>query len=836
MLRVFQNRSLPKGLDKLSELALDLRWTWSHEGDQFWHSVNPKIWAKTKNPWLMLQSISRDELQKLARNPIFIEELNRLIAARDEHFGKPSWFKENNLEGKLGTVAYFSMEFGIGEALPLYAGGLGILAGDYLKTACDLEVPIVGMGLLYQEGYFRQAFDENNWQIEAYPYNDPISLPISPVMAASGWLRVSLELPGRTLWLRVWQVRVGRVMLYLLDSNDPLNNPFDRGITNKLYPERPEIRLMQEMILGIGGWRTLKALNISAEVCHLNEGHAAFVVLERARDFMQQNGEPFSVALCATRAGNVFTTHTPVEAGFDMFAPGLVSRYLGDYSKMAGIPIEQVLALGRKDPTNQSEPLNMAYLAMRGSIKVNGVSRLHGKVSRHVFQPLYSRWPEDEVPVQHITNGVHMPSWDSQFADKLWTQACGKERWLHTLEHITKAIQSVSDEDLWSLRTRQSDSLVNYVRQRLAYQLKEYGADPLRIKEAQSVLDTGTLTIGFARRFTAYKRPNLLLTDPERLTAIITNPARPVQLVVAGKAHPADDEGKHLVQQFVNFAERAEVRQRVVFLEDYDIDVAQELVQGVDVWLNTPRRPWEASGTSGMKALVNGGLNVSELDGWWAEAYAPEFGWTIGDGQEHSEPSWDEVEARQLYNLLESEIAREFYNRDSRGIPLGWIARMRACMSRLAANFSANRMVREYVERVYIPTAQLFRERSKDSGRLAKEIYAWQTEVERHWSGIRFRQSKVSRENNQWQFETSIYLGRLTPEFVKVELYAEPLSQEEQVHLLMKRDETPGQSGSYVYQAEVSASRPSEDYTVRIIPSNASVVIPLEDSHILWQK
>ena len=837
MLQTFQQRSLPQGLDKLTNLALDLRWTWSHEGDQLWRTVNPEIWARTKNPWLMLQSLSRVELQKLARNPQFSEELDRLLAAREEHYSKPSWFKENHLQGKLGTVAYFSMEFGIGEALPLYAGGLGILAGDYLKTACDLEVPLAGVGLLYQEGYFRQALDGNGWQLEAYPFNDSISLPIRPVTdAAGGWLRVSLELPGRYLWLRVWQAQVGRVMLYLLDSNDALNNPFDRGITNKLYPDRTEIRLMQEMILGIGGWRVLKALNIAVEVCHLNEGHAAFVVLERARDFMHQTGEQFPVALCATRAGNVFTTHTPVAAGFDTFSPSLIARYFSSYLESAGILLNQVLALGRQEPGNPNEPLNMAYLAIRGSVKVNGVSQLHGKVSRRIFQLLYPRWPEDEVPVQHITNGVHMPSWDSQYSDELWTRACGKERWLHTLEHVTKAIQGISDEDLWALRTRQSEALINYVRQRLAYQLKEYGADPQRVKESQSVLDADALTIGFARRFTAYKRPNLLLTDPARLVNIIANSRYPVQLVVAGKAHPADEEGKRLVQQFVTFAERPEVRRRVVFLEDYDIDLAQQLVQGVDLWLNTPKRPWEASGTSGMKVLVNGGLNLSELDGWWAEAYTPEVGWAIGDGQEHPEPDWDVIEAGQLYELLEKEIVPEFYHRDEKGIPGAWVARMRASMSRLALNFSGNRMVREYVEKVYLPVAQLFRQRSSDKGRLSQEIQTWQAGLEQHWDSVRFGKVAVSRENDRWRFEVTVYLGELNPEAVKVELYADPLEREEPIRIPLIRDKRLEDSGSYLYTGEAPDSRPAEHFTPRILPAFPSVIVPLEESHILWQR
>ncbi|MFH1383302.1 MAG: alpha-glucan family phosphorylase [Chloroflexota bacterium] len=836
-MHVFSRRSLPKKLDRLAELALDLRWTWSHEGDRFWNTINPEVWERTQNPWLLLQDLSRTEFTRLSHNPKFIEEFERLLAAREEHENKPGWFQENYTDDVLKPVAYFSMEFGLGEALPLYAGGLGILAGDYLKTASDLGVQLVGVGILYQEGYFRQAIDRSGRQLEAFPYNDPVGLPISQVLDASDkWLRIPVEFLGRTLWLRVWEARVGNVSLFLLDSNDPLNNPFDRSITNKLYPDRPESRLMQEMALGIGGWRTLKALGIEAEVCHINEGHAAFMVLERARDFMRQNSETFEVALCATRVGNVFTTHTPVAAGFDTYSPDLVAHYLRDYLESCDITLDQLLALGRKDPENQSEPLNMAYLAMHGSIQVNGVSRLHGKVSRRIFQPLFPHWPEEEVPVGYITNGVHMPSWDSQSSDDLWTRACGKDRWLHTLENLPEAINNLSDADLWALRTKECQALIDYVRQRLLYQLKQHGADSRRLKETQSILDPDTLTIGFARRFTAYKRPDLLLTDRARLTEILTNPERPVQLIVAGKAHPADEEGKELVQQFVEFAEQPDISRHVIFLEDYDISVAQQLVRGVDLWLNTPRRPWEACGTSGMKVLVNGGLNLSELDGWWAEAYAPQFGWAIGDGEEHAEPGWDVVEANQLYRLLENEIAPEFYNRDAKGIPHGWMARVRGSMSQLAVNFSSNRMLREYVKKVYIPATNLLRQRHADNGRIGKDICSWHTALQQYWSDLRFGKLKVSQEDDEWDFEIAISLGGLNPEFVRVELYADPLPGEQPIRIPMSRRQKKDEPDSYLYSGKASASRPAGHYTIRIIPVHSLASVPLEEARIWWQK
>lgn len=696
----FLLRPLPEGLEPLTDLALDLRWTWSHAGDALWRMVNPDIWDRTRNPWVILQDIPQVRLDQLAGDTTFREELQRLLAAQQQYLSDPGWYGQAHAEAGLRRIAYFSMEFGLGESLPLYAGGLGVLAGDYLKAASDLGVPVVGVGLLYQEGYCRQVVDADGQPQNLYPYNDPTSLPLLPVLAGGGgWLHVGLDLPGRTLLLRVWQARAGRVSLYLLDSNDPLNSPADRGITSKLYGGGPELRLLQEIVLGIGGWRLLDTFGLDVDVCHLNEGHAAFAVLERARSFMERTGVTFWDALWATRAGNVFTTHTPVAAGFDTFGPALIqkySTYSRHYLARLGISLTELLALGRKDPADPNEPFNMAYLALRGSGTVNGVSRLHGAVSRHIFRDLYPRWPEREVPVGHITNGVHVPSWDSPWADRLWTHAGGKERWLGTLEGLYEAIQACTDEELWTSRAAGRQALIRYARERLARQLGQRGAEPEMVAEAAHVLDPNVLTLGFARRFTGYKRPTLLLHDPERLVRLLTASERPVQIVVAGKPHPEDEEGRRLVEAWVVFVRQPAVRRRAVFLEDYDISLAQELVQGIDVWLNTPRRPWEACGTSGMKVLVNGGLNLSELEGWWAEAYAPEVGWALGDGQEHLEPDWDAREAEELYKRLEQEIVPEFYTRDTQGIPRPWVARMRASMAHLAPRFSSNRMVREY--------------------------------------------------------------------------------------------------------------------------------------------
>ena len=830
---------LPRKLAVLAELALDLRWTWSHAGDTLWRMVDADVWERTRNPWTMLQDVSRQRLTALAADPAFMKELQALLAARHRYRSETGWYGQTQPKSVLKRVAYFSMEFGLDEALPLYAGGLGILAGDYLKTASDLGVPAVGVGLLYQVGYFRQMLDAEGRQQAMYPYNDPASLPIEPVQARSGgWLHVSLPLPGRAIALRVWRARVGRAALYLLDSNDPFNSPADRGIIGELYGGGAEVRLMQEVVLGIGGWRALEAMGIEPDVCHLNEGHAAFVVLERARAFMQEHRTSFWEALWATRAGNVFTTHTPVAAGFDAYATDLIDKYFPHFSAYVaglGLSREALLGLGRRDPADAGEPFNMAYLAMRGCSTANGVSRLHGAVSRRVFAPLYPRWPQDEVPVGHVTNGVHVPSWDSRWADTLWTEACGQGRWRGSMEPLTGAIQSVSDEVLWALRAKERLDLVRYARERLARQLGQRGELPEMIAQAEHVLDPDALTLGFAHRFAGYKRPNLLLSDPERLARLLGSAEQPVQIIVAGKAHPDDQEGKRLVQAWAGFVRRGSVRSRAVFLEDYDMSLAQELVQGVDVWINTSRRPWEACGTSGMKLLVNGGLNLSELDGWWAEAHRPDVGWALGDDQEHASPTQDAADAEQLYRLLEDEIVPAFFARDAQGIPRAWVARIRASMSLLAPEFSSNRMMRDYVEHCYLPAAAAFRRRSARRATLARELESWWRSIERHWKEVRFGTVTAAQHGDRWDFTAEVHLGSLLAAMVQVELYADAVDGLSTVREVMRPDAGPsGQAGTSIYRASVSSARPSWHFTPRIVPHHPEARIPIEAPLIAW--
>jgi len=839
----FLKRLLPAdlpGIEDLAELALNLRSTWNHAADEIWGQIDPELWALTSNPWVVLQTASRTRLEALVAQPAFRERVQSLVRARREALEAPGWFQRAHPQDPLACVAYFSMEFGLSEALPIYSGGLGNVAGDQLKAASDLGVPVVGVGLLYQQGYFRQVLDADGNQQALYPYNAPDQLPIVPVRDANGeWLRVEFAFPGYKVWARAWQAEVGRTRLYLLDSNDPANIPAHRGITSELYGGQPELRLAQELLLGIGGWRLLRGLGLHPEVCHLNEGHAAFAVLERARSYMADTGRPFAVALAVTRAGNVFTTHTPVAAGFDRFAPALVERYLKPHAEGAlHIGIDDLLALGRLDPRDRSEPFNMAYLALRGSGAVNGVSRLHGQVSRRIFQPLFPRWPEAEVPVGHVTNGVHMPTWDSEAADELWTAACGKDRWRDVMDGPAEDIRRVPDAALWKLRATGRQALIDYARERLARDLAASGAPAADLERARNLFDPDTLTLGFARRFATYKRPNLLLRDPERLLRILSNPERPAQLLLAGKAHPQDHEGQAMIRAWVQFIRRTEARGHVIFLSDYDLLLAEEVVQGVDLWINTPRRPWEACGTSGMKVLVNGGLNLSERDGWWAEAYAPEVGWALGDGREHGDDeAGDAAEAEALYALLERDVIPAFYARDAEGIPTAWVTRMRESMARLTPHFSAGRTVREYTDRYYLPAAAAYRHRAADDGRVGGQIVDWQRTLAENWGAVRWGDLQVQTTGGQHVFRLQVYLGKMNADAVRVELYADGLDGGAPVREAMTRVEPLAAAAtSFAYTVAVPATRPASDYTPRLVPHHPHAAVPLEANYISWQR
>lgn len=831
----FYSRPLPEPLESLNEIASDLRWTWSHASDALWKRMDPKTWDRTRNPYLVLQNLSQTRLDELAEDQSFLKKVHKLEKERADYIKDQNrWFSVCYSDSPLKGVAYLSLEFGLGEALPMYAGGLGILAGDYLKAVSDLGLPVVGIGLLYQEGYFRQSLDEHGWQQDVYPYNDPTNLPVTPLYTDEGlWMHVLVELPGRQVRLRVWQAHVGRVHLYLLDSNDPLNRPADRGITGKLYGGGQEMRLVQEIALGIGGWRLIESLGLDIDVCHLNEGHAAFVTLERARSYQMQHGIGFWEALWATRPGNVFTTHTPVPAGFDTFDLDLVFKYGHRFAESVGVDPMEMAKLGWIDANDNDSPFNMAYLALNTCGVTNGVSRLHGQVSRRIFQPLFPNWPQNEVPVTHITNGVHVPSWDSEWADTLWTEAAGKDRWLGDMETLEEAINELDDATLWEFLAHQRSDLIDYARRRLAAQLGQRDEVAQSIARAESVLDPNTLTLGFARRFAEYKRPQLLLQDEARLIRILTDHDQPVQLIVAGKAHPQDEIGKKILQQWSEFVKKPAVRAHVVFLEDYDIALAQKMVHGVDLWLNNPRRPWEACGTSGMKVLANGGLNFSQLDGWWAEAYDPDVGWALGDATDQHGGESDGEDGTRLYELLENEIVPAFYQRDEQGIPQRWVRMVRASMSRLTPQFSTNRMVREYVEKLYLPMAVRYDQRTSEP-EVAKQLYEWEQNLRRHWYELHWGNINIEQSDGGWSFETQIYLGEIGPEAIQVQVYAE--GEQEGIPMVMEQlQPIKGSFNGYLYGCTIQTERPVRDYTLRIIPYHPLAIIPTELNLICWQ-
>jgi starch phosphorylase len=831
-------KTLPKeeGVDALNELALNLHWSWNHGADEVWKGLDAELWATTQNPWVILQTVSHERIKAVLGDVEFRSRLDSLLQGNRESYQADAWFQRKHPDNARTTVAYFSMEFMLSEALPIYSGGLGNVAGDQMKAASDLGVPVVGVGLLYGQGYFRQDFDSEGRQQALYPVNDPGQLPIRPLRQQNGeWLRLQIHLSGALIWLRCWEVTVGRTKLYLLDTNDFANTAAHRGITSELYGGDAEMRLKQEIILGIGGWRLLRALGLQPEVCHLNEGHAAFAVLERAHCYMEENKKPFDLALAVTRAGNIFTTHTAVAAGFDRFDPQLIRQYLDHYAQdELCISLDELLKIGRQNPADNAEPFNMAYLALRGSGRVNGVSKLHGEVSRQIFQPLFPHWPQAEVPIGSVTNGIHVPTWDSVEADTLWTTACGKKRWRGD-RAVEDDIRNVTDEQIWQMRTTERKTLIDRLRKRYARQLASEGGDP---SDANHIFDENALTLGFARRFATYKRPDLLLLDSERLVRLLSDPLRPVQLILAGKAHPQDFPGQALIKKWKDFIRRPEVRSRVVFLSDYDMMLAQHMVHGIDLWINTPRRPWEACGTSGMKVLVNGGLNLSELDGWWAEAYSPEVGWAIGDGKEHGDdPAWDRTEAEAVYAALENEVVPEFYERNETGLPPKWIARVRESMARLTSEFSATRAIREYTENHYLPAASGYHVRAAEDSKLGESLLQWQQEIDRLWSTVRFSALGIETRDSQHFFQVEVLPGNLNPDQLQVELYADSvLGGKPALEVMTVTESSADSHGVLTYSTQLSATRPASDYTARIIPHHPNASVPLEARQILWQR
>ncbi|MBK7672486.1 MAG: alpha-glucan family phosphorylase [bacterium] len=824
--------NLPEPLKPLLDIARNAWWSWNVEAISLLRRVDPDQWDHhAGNPVAVLGSLSSQRVRELERDQAFLAHLERVQGDLNRYLTRPTWYESEHQGVGEGLIGYFSLEFGLHESLPLYSGGLGILAGDHLKSATDLGVPLIGMGLAYQSGYFRQYLNHDGWQMEEYPVNDFFNMSMSLERDRDGAPRlIEVHFPGRSIFAQIWRVQVGRNPLFLLDTNLQENQPEDRDLTARLYGGDTEMRIRQEIMLGIGGLRALIALGLEPTVCHLNEGHSAFLGLERINLLMKQRGLTYETAFEIVRASNIFTTHTPVPAGNDHFAPELIRTYLSRKADEMGIGIERLLALGRQDPHNNSETFCMTVLALRLSRFANGVSELHGHVSRDMWQRVWPDVPKSEIPISHVTNGIHTRSWLCSEIARLYDRYLGP-RWYEepTNKTLWDRVDQIPDAELWRSHERMRERLVGFVRGRLRRQLKRRGANRIWIKAASEALDPEALTIGFARRFATYKRAALILSDPERLKRILNNPDRPVQLIFAGKAHPKDHPGKEVIRQLVHMAEREEFRKRIVFVEDYNIEVARYLVQGVDVWLNNPRRPLEASGTSGMKVPPNGGINLSVLDGWWCEGYKTDNGWAIGAGEELDDQSYqDEVESTALYDLLENEIVPAFYQRGVDGVPREWTRIMKNSMRTVNAEFNTNRMVEEYTERFYIPCLDNVRRMGADGHALATELARWRRRLHDNWPnvsivGVDAPPLQAQPMGTMLPVTAKVRLGTITADEVLVEVYHGLLDATGHIEAgetaTMFAQGTPAADGTVVFRGEIPCRRAGRrGFSVRVMP------------------
>jgi len=838
--------SIPENLEYLREIAYNLWWYWNVQTVKLFYRLDPDLWEeKYHNPVSVLGSIPQSQLEFLSSDEGVQAHLERVKNSYNNYLSESTWHSKNFAAEKDQKIAYFSLEYGLSESIPIYSGGLGILAGDHLKSASDLGLPFVGVGLLYQEGYFTQYLNNDGWQQELYPNNDFFNMPVLPVIDKSGEeLIIELEFPGKPVYSKVWKIVVGRVPLYLLDTNISQNTVKNRKITSALYGGDEEMRLKQEMLLGIGGLRALNAMDIWPVVCHMNEGHAAFLALERIRTIMENESLTFSEALEIAKAGNVFTTHTPVTAGHDRFPPSLMLKYFDNYYPELGLTAKEFLGLGRIDTESDTEKFCMTVLALKSAEKSNAVSRLHMHVSHDMWDTLWPGFPKNELPISHVTNGVHVASWVSQDMMELFERYVGP-RWRTepASKEIWSRVNDIPDEELWRTHQRRSERLVSFSRKRLTMQLKKRGVPEAELDVAQGILNSEILTIGFARRFATYKRADLIFRDFERLSKILLNPDMPVQLIFAGKAHPRDDEGKEIIRRIVHWSRKPDIRRHVVFIENYDMCVASYLVQGVDIWLNTPRRPLEASGTSGMKAAANGALNLSVLDGWWDEAYTPDIGWAIGSGEEYEDTEYhDTVESNALYDVLEKDIVPLFYDTGLDGLPRKWIKKMKATMSNLLPAFNTNRMVHQYFNECYRPAAERYNYLITDNAAKARELALWKQKVIDNWDSIEIKQicsdgSGSYTVGDNLPVTARIKLGKLNPDDVAVELYAGTVDASGSlVNAVPVRMEWKEKKADiHIFEGVVSFNGSGKNgYSLRIIPNHPDTLLAHDHMLIKW--
>ncbi|HEX3539710.1 MAG TPA: alpha-glucan family phosphorylase [Acidimicrobiales bacterium] len=847
-LRSFTVRpSLPPALAPLQEVACNLRWSWDDRTRDLFRWLDPQQWEESQHdPMRMLGLVGRERLESLAADPAFMGFLGEISNDLNRYLTAPRWF-QNRPAGAVRAVAYFSPEFGIAEALPQYSGGLGVLAGDHLKAASGVGLPLTGMGLMYRHGYFRQQLNAAGWQEENYPVLDPHAMALSLVEGR----RITVELAGEALTAQIWLAQIGRVKLYLLDADVDENNDGLRNVTDRLYGGGTEHRLRQEILLGIGGVRALDAVGEKTQVFHTNEGHAGFLGLERIRTMITKEGLSFSEAIVAVRSATIFTTHTPVPAGIDRFPRELMERYFWGWADECGLSIDQLMELGHFPDESPHAPFNMAVMGLRLAGLSNGVSKLHGKVSREMFQALWPGIDAEDAPIRSVTNGVHAPTWVSSEMNELLVRHV-RPAWDEAAPMEWSRVAAVRDDELWRVREQGREALVAFVRERLARSLVERGVSESDASWTNEVFDPRVLTIGFARRFASYKRATLLLSQPDRLRELLLAPDRPIQLVFAGKAHPADDIGKEMIRQIVQFSRDPAVRHRVAFVEDYDIAVARMLLQGSDVWLNTPRRPMEASGTSGEKALLSGALNCSIVDGWWAEMFDGTNGWAISSAEAYEDVGQrDRVEADSLFEILERQIIPLFYDRFEGPVPRRWVRRIRSSLQSLGPKVLASRMVKDYVVEMYEPTALRSDAMRANGFARAKAFAAWQERVRNAWRDVAVeavRSEPTNLVTDLWsasQVEADVRLGRLTSDDVSVQLLHGPVGPTGEltetvtvplglVSAAPTSEAGPGE-GPALYRGTFTCERAGRyGIAVRIVPSHPDLAAPAEMGLITW--
>ncbi len=840
--------SLPDKLAPLSEIANNLYWAWNHDARDLFRRVDSKVWEETNhNPVILLGKIGQERIAELENDYGFISHMNRVYKSLNEYLGAQTWYEKTYGKSKQPYIAYFSAEFGLTECLQIYSGGLGVLSGDHMKSASELGLPLVGVGLCYKEGYFQQYLASDGWQQEKYTLTDFVDQPMELVVDEDGKpVMVDLEFPDRKVYIQIWKIQIGRVPLYLLDTNVYQNDPADKKITRALYGGNIETRIQQEIVLGIGGIRALHILGIAPQICHMNEGHSAFLALERIRNLINNKAFNFDSAKSLGFYSNIFTTHTPVPAGIDVFPNDLMEKYFGKYYREElKITDKEFYRLGTIVKDKTPENFNMAHLAMNMASYVNGVSKLHGEVSKNLWVDGFRNIPFDEIPIDYITNGIHTAShMSSEMNDLLYRYLGENYKEYISSQEVWNHIDEIPDEELWRTHERRRERLVAFARRRLRKQTENRGGSPNDIEAAKEVLNASTLTIGFARRFATYKRATMILRDIERLFAIVADNDMPVQFIIAGKAHPRDEEGKKLIQEIHNIAQEDRFRKRIVFLENYDMNIARYMVEGCDIWLNNPRRPHEASGTSGMKIIANGGLNFSVLDGWWDEGYDSQVGWRIGAGEEYEDLDYhDEVEANQIYEILENEIVPLFYDRNEDRLPRKWIEMMKASMKKLAPFFNTNRMVQQYTEKFYIPSYNKRKILLDNNYTRTYEITDWKKKLVENWGSIKFvlieeeKKTESLKIGSQYSVTAKVNLGNLQPEDVEVQIYYGKVDDKNKAHsnsfIPMKFIEA--NDGIYEYQGAINCDTTGNfGYTLRILPKHELLVNSFELGLISW--